>query len=105
MWQELVAGIIVALAVFYAGAKYLPDGWRRAIVFRLSQGGSRRASWPANRPANWLVKWLVKWLDTSASCGSGCGSCGSCADGDDPAEPKAPAGKGNGKVIRIHQRR
>jgi hypothetical protein len=92
MLQELVAGIIVALAVLYAGAKYLPDSWRRAIVHRLSKGG--RQSWLAS----WLASWLVKRLDTSASCGSGCNTCG-------PTEPTPPAGKGNGKVIRIHERR
>ncbi len=84
MWQELVAGIIVALAVLYLGAKYLPDGWRRAIVHRLSQGGHASA--------------LVKWLDTSASCGSGCKSCNTCG----PSEPAPPPGKGGGKVIKIH---
>lgn len=91
MWQELVAGIIVALAVLYAGAKYLPDSWRRAIVYRFSKGGRQSG--------------LVKWLDTSASCDSGCGSCGTCDDGGAPAEPAPPAGKGNGKVIKIHERR
>lgn len=87
MWQELVAGIIVALAVLYVGAKYLPDSWRRAIVHRLSQGGKQST--------------LVKWLDTSASCGSGCNSCNTCG----PSEPAPPPGKGSGKVIKIHQRR
>jgi hypothetical protein len=87
MWQELVAGIIVALAVLYAGAKYLPDSWRRAIVHRLSKGGKQSR--------------LVKWLDTSASCGSGCNSCKTCG----PGEPAPPPGKGNGKVIKIHERR
>ena len=87
MWQELVAGIIVALAVLYAGAKYLPGSWRRAIVHRLSKGGRQSK--------------LVKWLDTSASCGSGCNSCNTCG----PSEPAPPPGKGNGKVIQIHERR
>ena len=87
MWQELVAGIIVALAVLYVGAKYLPDSWRRAIVHRLSKGGKQSR--------------LVKWLDTSASCGSGsgCNSCNTCG----PTEPTPSAGKG--KVIKIHERR
>lgn len=89
MWQELLAGIIVALAVLYAGAKYLPDSWRRAIVHRLAQGGRQST----------LSNWLVKWLDTSASCGSGCSSCTTCG----PTEPAPPAGKG--KVIKLHERR
>ncbi|MCA1248155.1 DUF6587 family protein [Massilia sp. MS-15] len=87
LWQGLAAGIIVALAVLYAGAKYLPGGWRRAIVHRLSQGGRRST--------------LVKWLDTSASCGSGCNSCNTCG----PATPVPPTGQGKGKVIKIHERR
>jgi hypothetical protein len=82
MWQELAVGIIVALAVLYTGAKYLPERWRRVLVHRLSQGGRHSR--------------LVKWLDTSASCGSGCGSCGTC---DTPAPPA-----GKGKVIKIHPR-
>lgn len=90
MWQELVAGIIVVLAVLYVGAKYQPDSWRRAIVHRLSQGGKQST--------------LVKWLDTSASCGSGCNSCRSCDDGGGAAEPSPPPGKGSGKVIKIHER-
>ncbi|MFC0254135.1 DUF6587 family protein [Massilia consociata] len=100
VWQEAVAGIIVALAVLYIGAKYLPSGWRRAIVHRLSQAGRQ------SRPA----QWLVRWLDTSASCGSGsassgCNSCNTCGPNDAAAEPVPPSGKGKGKVIKIHERR
>jgi len=85
MWQELIVGVIVALAALYAGARYLPAAWRRALVHRLSQGGRHSK--------------LVQWLDTSASCGSGCDSCNTC----EPAEPAPPAGKG--RVIKIHERR
>jgi hypothetical protein len=85
MWQELVVGIIVALAAFSALAKYLPAAWRRALVHRLSKGGRQSR--------------LVKMLDTSASCGSGCDSCKTC-DTPDPAP--AP---GSRKVIKIHERR
>lgn len=91
IWQEAVAGIIVALAVLYAGAKYLPDSWRRAIVRRLSSGRQSR-----------LASWLLRRLDTSAGCGSGSGGCNSCSSGA-PSKPTPPAGKG--KVIKIHERR
>lgn len=93
IWQEAVAGIIVALAVLYAGAKYLPDSWRRAIVQRLSSGRQSR-----------LAGWLLRWLDTSAGCGSsgGGGGCNSCSSRG-PSAPTPPAGKG--KVIKIHERR
>jgi len=87
MWQELIVGVIVAAAALYAGAKYLPAAWRRALVHRLSKGGRQSR--------------LVKWLDTSASCGSGCNSCNTC----EPAEPAPQAERGNGKVIKIHERR
>lgn len=87
MWQELVVGIIVALAALYAGAKYLPESWRRALVHRLSKGGRESK--------------LVAWLDTSASCGSGCGSCGSC----ETPEPAPDTETGRGRVIKIHERR
>jgi len=90
MWQELTVGVIVATAAVYAGAKYLPSSWRRALVHRLSKGGAQSR----------LAQWLVRWLDTSASCGSGCDSCKTC----EPAEP-APPPRGNGKVIKIHERR
>lgn len=88
MWQEIIVGIIVALAILYAVAKYLPERWRHALAGRLARGG--RAS-----------RWLVKWFDATASCGTGggCGTgCGSCG----PAETTPPPGKG--KVIKIHPR-
>jgi len=89
MWQELIVGVIVLLAALYAGAKYLPAAWRRALVHRLSKGGTQSR--------------LVTWLDTSASCGSGCDSCNTCSDSQS-AEPSPPP-RGNGKVIKIHERR
>ncbi|UVW28478.1 DUF6587 family protein [Massilia sp. H6] len=92
-WQELFVGIIVVVAALYAGAKYLPASWRRALVHRLSGGG--RASTRAKR--------LVAWLDTSASCGSGCGSCASCAT-PQPTPPSSGE-PGRGRVIKIHQHR
>ena len=85
MWQDAVVGIIVALAACYAGARYLPAAWRRALVHRLSKGGRQSR--------------LVKLLDTSDSCGGGCDSCNTC----ETAEPAPPPGKG--KVIKIHERR
>ena len=97
MWQEALVGIIVAPAALYVGAKYLPEAWRRAIVYRLSKHGSQSAV------AKRLANFLVNWLDASASCGTGCGSCGSCAT----PEPTAPeeTGTGGAKVIKIHPRR
>lgn len=87
MWQEIIVGIIVGLALLYAVAKYLPERWRHALAARLAKGG--RAS-----------RWLVRWLDATASCGTGCGSgCNSCG----PSEPTPPSGKG--KIIQIHPRR
>ncbi len=91
MLQELVVGIAVALAALYLGAKYLPDGWRRALVRRFSHGGSQSR--------------LVRWLDAADSCGGGCNSCKTCGDEDKGGgEPSPPPG-GKHRVIKLHRKR
>jgi hypothetical protein len=72
MMDALVVGVIVVAASVYAAVKFLPaalvNSWRR----RLAQG-ARRAGVPA----------LARSLETKvadAGCGSGCATCGSCAD-------------------------
>jgi hypothetical protein len=72
MIDALVVGVIVAGASVYAAAKFLPAAfvstWRRRIA-----QGARRAGIPA----------LARTLEASApeaGCGSGCSTCGSCAD-------------------------
>jgi len=89
--QNLVVALIVAIALVYAAASYLPRAWREKIVFFLSQRGLPQAR-------------LAAFFKTEASCASGCGSCGSgnggCAApaldlGDDaPAQGR--------RIIKIH---
>jgi hypothetical protein len=83
MVQYLVVAIIVACALLYVGAKYLPQGWRTRIVYKLSRGVGAQSR-------------LVRWLDTADSCGSGCDTCKSCED-----EP-APQQESGRRVIKLH---
>ena len=89
--QNLVVALIVAIALVYAAASYLPRAWRERIVYFLSQRGLSQTR-------------LAKFFKTEASCASGCGSCGSgeggCAAPALNLDDDAPA---NGRrVIKIH---
>jgi hypothetical protein len=83
MVQYLVVALIVVCALLYVGAKYLPQGWRTRIVYRLSRRGAKQSK-------------LVQWLDTAGSCGSGCDSCKAC---EDEPEPQPEDGR---RVIKLH---
>jgi hypothetical protein len=84
MVQYLVVAVIVACALLYVGAKYLPQGWRTRIVYRLSRRGGPQSK-------------LVQWLDTAGSCGSGgCDSCKACED------TPAPQPEDGRRVIKLH---
>jgi len=91
--QNLVVALIVAVALVYAAASYLPRAWRERIVYFLSQRGVSQTR-------------LARFFKTEASCGTGCGSCGSgsggCAAPAPGGEDDAPAG--GRRVIRIHPR-
>ena len=91
--QTLVVALIVAVAMVYAAASYLPRTWREQIVFLLSRHGLNQAR-------------MAAFFNTKASCGSGCGSCGSGAGGcgSPPLnlDDGAPA-KGR-RIIKIHPR-
>ena len=91
--QNLVVALIVAVALVYAAASYLPRAWREKIVFLLVQRGASQAR-------------MAAFFKVDASCGSGCGSCGSgsggCAAPAPGGEDDAPAG--GRRVIRIHPR-
>lgn len=90
MWQQIVVGIIVALAALHAAARYLPAAWRRQIVFALSRRGLPQQK-------------LARFFNTESSCGSGCGSCGSC---DSSAPPTPPQDGGPARrVITLHVQR
>jgi hypothetical protein len=86
MWQEMIVGVIVALAVLHACTKYLPAAWRQRIVFFLTKRGLDQDR-------------LAKIFKTQSSCGDGCGSCGSC-ESDAPL----PLPEDGRKVIKIHKK-
>jgi hypothetical protein len=92
--QELIVALIVLVAAVYAASKYLPRAWREKIVFVLSAKGLPQAR-------------LASMFNTEASCGSGCGSCGSDSSCAAPAlnlddDDTAPAtGR---RIIKIHSR-
>ncbi|MES2760104.1 MAG: DUF6587 family protein [Pseudomonadota bacterium] len=83
MVENLVVAAIVVLALLYVVRKYLPDGLRQKLVYRLTARGASQSK-------------MAQWLDTQSSCGSGCDTCKSCAE---PAPAKAPE-----RVIRIVRR-
>ena len=88
--QDLIVALIVAIAAVYAASKYLPRAWREKIVFVLAAKGL-----PQGR--------LASVFNTEASCGSGCGSCGSDSSCAAPAlnlDDDAPAS--GRRIIKIH---
>ncbi len=84
--QYLVVVVVVVAALLAAGRKYLPKTWRQRLVHVVSRGSGK------GRLAAWLG-------GADSGCGSGCGSCGTCA----PVQPPQD-GKGR-KVIQLHVRR
>ena len=77
MTQQLIVGLIVAAAAFYAVWRWMPAGWRRGAAQKLA-AGTHRAGWVDEERAKELAASLAR----TSGCGS-CDSCGSCA-------PKAP---------------
>ena len=78
MAQQLIVGLIVAAAAFYAVWRWMPAGWRRGAAQKLA-AGTHRAGWVDEERARALAASLAK----TSGCGS-CDTCGSCA-------PKAQA--------------
>ena len=78
MAQNLIVGIIVALAAVYAVWRWMPAGWRRSAATKLAAGSHRAGLVDAQR-ADALAASLAK----TSGCGA-CDSCGSCG----PAKTK-----------------
>jgi hypothetical protein len=78
MAQNLIVGLIVALAAVYAVWRWMPAGWRRSAATKLAAGSHRAGLVDAQR-ADALAASLAK----TSGCGS-CDSCGSCG----PAKAK-----------------
>lgn len=72
MWQQMIVGLIVAVAVQRFCTRYLPAALRRRIVYFLARRG-----FDQNR--------MAKLFNTGASCGDGCSSCGACDSDSTPS--------------------
>jgi len=77
MAQELIVGLIVASAAFYAVWRWMPAGWRRGAARKLAAGTQRAGLVDAER---------AEQLAASLAKTSGCGACDSC----NSCGPKAP---------------
>ncbi len=79
MTQQLIVGLIVALAALYAVWRWMPSAWRRSAAQKLA-AGSHRAGLVDQARADALAAALAK----SSGCGS-CETCGACGKADAPA--------------------
>ena len=77
MTQQIIVGLIVALAALYAVWRWMPAGWRRAAAARLASGSQRTGLLDAQR---------AQQLAASLAKTSGCGSCDSCGSCGTPAD-------------------
>ncbi|HJS02161.1 MAG TPA: DUF6587 family protein [Variovorax sp.] len=82
MTQQIIVGLIVALAAFYAVWRWMPAGWRRAAADRLAAGSQRAGLVDAQR---------AQQLAASLAKSSGCGACDSCGSCSTPADSSAQA--------------
>jgi hypothetical protein len=73
MAQEIIVGLIVALAAVYAVWRWMPAQWRRSAAAGLAAGSQRAGLVDAQR-----AEQLAASLAKSSGCGA-CESCGSCA--------------------------
>ena len=81
MTQEIIVGLIVALAAFYALWRWMPATWRRAAAGKLAAGTQRAGLVDAQR-----AQQLAASLGKASGCGA-CDSCGSCGSVGRKAEP------------------
>jgi hypothetical protein len=91
MTQEIIVGLIVALAAFYALWRWMPAPWRRAAAARLAAGTQRAGLVDAER-----AQQLAASLAKASGCGA-CDSCGSCGSAGGKAEPGS-------KTVATHAR-
>lgn len=89
MTQQIIVGLIVAAAAFYAAWRWMPAGWRRSAAYKLAAGGQRAGLVDAAR-ADQLAASLAK----TSGCGA-CDSCGACATPADAAKAGSKAATPN----------
>ena len=70
MTQQIVVGLIVALAALYAVWRWMPARWRRAAAGRLAAGSQR---------AGLLDTDGARQLEASLGRAGGCAACDSCS--------------------------
>lgn len=97
MTQQLIVGLIVAAAAFYAVWRWMPAGWRRSAAHKLA-AGTHRAGLVDQERADQLAASLAK----TSGCGS-CDSCGSCGP-KTPANPSESDKAGQGPLSSTHSR-
>jgi hypothetical protein len=73
MTQQIVVGLIVALAAVYAVWRWIPGNWRRAAAARVAAGSHRAGLVDAGR-----AEQLAASLGKTSGCGA-CDTCGSCS--------------------------
>ena len=97
MTQQLIVGLIVAAAAFYAVWRWMPAGWRRSAAHKLA-AGTHRAGLVDQERADQLAASLAK----TSGCGScdSCGSCGPKTSANPPESDKA----GQGPLSSTHSR-
>lgn len=91
MTQEIIVGLIVAAAAFYALWRWMPATWRRSAAGKLAAGTQRAGLVDAER-----AQQLAASLGKASGCGA-CDSCGSCGSAGAKAETK-------GKSVATHAR-
>ena len=91
MTQQLIVGLIVAAAAFYAVWRWMPAGWRRSAAHKLA-AGTHRAGLVDQERAQQMAASLAK----TSGCGS-CDSCGSCGP-KTPANPPESEKSGQGPL-------
>jgi hypothetical protein len=87
MTQQIIVGLIVALAAAYAVWRWMPAAWRRSAAGKVA-AGSQRAGLVDARRASVLAASLAK----TSGCGS-CDSCGSCGKASAAAATPARSGE------------
>lgn len=98
MTQQLIVGLIVALAAVYAVWRWMPGGWRRSAAARLAAGSQRAGLVDAQRAAA-----IAASLSKSSGCGS-CDTCGSCGTAGKPANgPADERASANGTPARAER--
>ena len=75
MTQQIIVGLIVAVAAISALWRWMPAAWRRSAAGKLAEGSQRAGLVDAERAGQ-----LAASLAKSSGCGA-CDSCGSCGSG------------------------